>query len=67
MSSGNVIDVFTYYTPQEKETWKNSLQYAKRAVRFYSSEIGEYPYKIVSAVQGPQSFGGGMEYPTITV
>ena len=29
--------------------------------------IGEYPYNIVSVVQGPESFGGGMEYPTITV
>jgi hypothetical protein len=25
------------------------------------------PYNIVSVVQGPKSFGGGMEYPTITV
>jgi len=65
--SGKIIDVFTYYTSQEKETWKNSVQHVKQAVQFYSSQIGEYPYNIVSAVQGPQSFGGGMEYPTITV
>jgi hypothetical protein len=36
-------------------------------VQFYSSEIAEYPCNVVSVVQGPQSFGGGMEYPTITV
>jgi hypothetical protein len=67
LSDSKIIDVYTYYTPQEKEMWQNSLSYAKRAVRFYSSEIGEYPYNVVSVVQGPQSFGGGMEYPTITV
>ena len=65
--SGKVIDVFTYYTDQQKEIWKNSVQYCRQAVRFYSSQVGEYPYNVVSAVQGPQSFGGGMEYPTITV
>lgn len=67
LSSGKVIQVFSYYTPAEEKIWKNSIQYAKDAMRFYSTEIGEYPYNVVSVVQGPQSFGGGMEYPTITV
>ena len=67
LSSGKVIDIFTYYTPQQKETWKNSALSAKRAIQFYSAEIGEYPYNIVSVVQGPESSEGGMEYPTITV
>lgn len=65
--SGKIIEVCTYYTPQQKITWKNSLQFAKDAARFYSDKVGEYPYNIVSVVQGPESFGGGMEYPTITV
>jgi hypothetical protein len=26
-----------------------------------------YPYNVIQVVQGPESFGGGMEYPTITV
>jgi hypothetical protein len=67
LSSGKIIEVFTYYTSQQKDFWKSSLQFAKDAVRFYSGKVGEYPYTIVSVVQGPQSFGGGMEYPTITV
>jgi Peptidase family M1 domain len=67
LASGKIIDVYTYYTLQQKDLWKNSVQYTKQAIRFYSSQLGEYPYNIVSAVQGPQSFGGGMEYPTITV
>ncbi|HEY0733127.1 MAG TPA: M1 family metallopeptidase, partial [Chitinophagaceae bacterium] len=67
LQSGRVIDVYTFYTEKEKEVWKNSVQFSKDAIQFYSNEVGEYPYSIVSAVQGPPSFGGGMEYPTITV
>jgi len=67
LASGKIIDVYTYYTPQEKATWDKSVGYSKDAVRHYSGLVGEYPYSIVQAVQGPKSFGGGMEYPTITV
>ncbi len=67
LASGKVIDVFTFYTPKYKDNWKNSVSYSKDGVRHYSSLVGEYPYNIVQAVQGPESFGGGMEYPTITV
>ena len=65
--SGKVIDVFTYYTIRQNKGWDNSVRYSKEAVRHYSSFVGEYPYDIVQVVQGPESFGGGMEYPTITV
>lgn len=67
LPSGKVIEASAYYTAREQRTWKKSLQYLKDAVRFYSREVGEYPYSTVSVVQGPESFGGGMEYPTITV
>jgi hypothetical protein len=68
LMSGKVIDVFTYYyTTQQNIGWNNSVKYSKDAVRHYSSLVGEYPYNIVQVVQGPESFGGGMEYPTITV
>lgn len=67
LASGRSIKVFTYYTTAEKQTWDSSTSYAKDAIHFYSHEVGEYPYDVVSVVQGPQSFGGGMEYPTITI
>lgn len=67
LPSGKVIETYSYYTAREQKEWKKSLQYLKDAVRFYSREVGEYPYPTVSVVQGPESFGGGMEYPTITV
>lgn len=67
LASGKVIDVVTYYTPQEKNRWDKTVSYSKDAVQHYSNLVGEYPYSIVQVVQGPKSFGGGMEYPTITV
>jgi hypothetical protein len=67
LASGKVIDVYTYYTPKYKSSWKNSVNNSKDAIRHYSSLVGEYPYNIVQVVQGPVSFGGGMEYPTITI
>ncbi|MCX6317757.1 MAG: M1 family metallopeptidase [Bacteroidetes bacterium] len=67
LSSGKIIDVMTFYTPAEKKLWEKSNGFSKDAVRHYSDLVGEYPYSIVQAVQGPESFGGGMEYPTITV
>lgn len=67
LASGRIIDVYTYYTPQEKKAWEKSTAFCKDAIRHYSGLVGEYPYPVVQAVQGPTSFGGGMEYPTITV
>ena len=67
LSPGKIIDVYSYYTSEEKKYWANSVSFAKDAVRTRSEWIGEYPYPVVSVVQGPESFGGGMEYPTITV
>ena len=67
LASGKVIDVVTYYTTQQNKIWSQSVKYSKDAIRHYSSLVGEYPYNIVQVVQGPESFGGGMEYPTITV
>ena len=67
LASGKIIDAYTFCTPSESEAWKNSLQTIKDAIRTRSAWIGEYPYNVVSAVQGPEGFGGGMEYPTITL
>jgi Peptidase family M1 domain len=67
LASGRIIDVYAYYTPREKEIWQHTVRHSKEAIRHYSNFVGEYPYNIVSVVQGPASYGGGMEYPTITV
>ena len=67
LASGKVINAYTFYTPSQSEAWKNSLQSVKDAIHTRSNWIGEYAYNVVSAVQGPEGFGGGMEYPTITL
>jgi hypothetical protein len=67
LASGKTINISAYYTPAEKEKWYNSVKLGKDAIHHYSNLVGEYPYNIVSVVQGPESFGGGMEYPTITI
>jgi hypothetical protein len=67
LPSGKIITVSTYYPSTSKKTWQDALAYAKSGVRFYSREIGEYPYDKVSVVEGPLEAGGGMEYPGITI
>jgi len=67
LPGGKIIDVATYFFPTDSALWKESIQYLKDAVRFYSVQVGEYPYQHISAVQGYDGFGGGMEYPTMAV
>lgn len=66
LQSGKIIDAYSFFTPSGKEVWKNSIGFLKDAVRTRSQWLGEYPYKIVSAVEAKMGFSGGMEYPTIT-
>jgi len=67
LPTGRVVNVHAFYTENLRTAWKNSLQYAKDALRFYSAAVGPYPYDVLSIVSGPPAFYGGMEYPTITV
>ena len=68
LSSGKIIDVFSWYRPGGNKLWMNSISYIKDAVLHYSSWIGEYAYPMVSAVEGPgNTSSGGMEYPMITL
>ncbi len=66
LSSGKVIDVFTFY---KSSAWANGIDYIKDAVKHYSNWIGEYDYPVVQAVEGPGKGWeeDGMEYPTITL
>jgi hypothetical protein len=66
LSSGRIIDVYSYYTPSAISAWHHSIEDIKDAVRFRSALIGEYPFNVVTAVQAWQGDEGGMEYPTIT-
>ena len=66
LPSGRIIDVYAYYTPAQAKAWENATVFIKRAIRFRSALIGEYPFEVVTAVQTKMGSTGGMEYPTIT-
>lgn len=68
LPSGKLIDAFTYSRSNGNKEWKKGLSYVEDAVRQYSGWIGEYPYPVVQAVEGPRNqSSGGMEYPMITL
>lgn len=62
-----VTDVWSMFTETEAGLWVKSTDYLKRSTRFYSEQVGAYPYPQVTGVQSALSAGGGMEYPMITV
>src|SRR5690606_17292902 len=55
LPSGKTVDVFTYYKNKPETIWKNSVDYAKDATRFYSMAIGEYEYPTVQVFEGPKN------------
>ena len=63
--SGKTITVNAFYYSDHKKTWNNSIAMIKRAILTKSKWLGEYPFNVVSVVDGGN--GGGMEYPTITL
>lgn len=65
LPSGKIIKVAAYYYPTHEKIWKNCIRYIKNAVLTKSHWVGEYPYNVVTVVDGGN--GGGMEYPTITL
>ena len=65
LPSGKIITAQAFYYSQNNETWSNSIAMIKRAILTKSKWLGEYPYNVVSVVDGGN--GGGMEYPTITL
>lgn len=68
ISADNSIDVFTYGYEKGNRHWRKSVSYVEDAIRNYSAWIGEYPYPVAQAVEGPKNvMSGGMEYPMITL
>jgi hypothetical protein len=48
--------------------WKDAARYAAHSVAFHSKNVGiPYPYSHMSAVEGEDIMGGGMEYPMMTL
>jgi hypothetical protein len=64
--TNQTVEAWNYYLPADAENWQNSMKFTKKAIRFYSEELGEYPYPQVSVAANPLSEYDGMEYPMIT-
>lgn len=65
--SGDTVEVWSAFTNNEADLWRESTNYIKDALKHYSEWVGEYPYPHATAVDGTISAGGGMEYPMITI
>lgn len=61
------VDVWAYYLPESAELWEKATGYIASALRFYSEELGPYPYPSCTAVLSDVSDIGGMEYPGVTL
>lgn len=66
-STNKSVDLYAYFLPENMQYWRNALVYMKKALLFYSDEVGDYPYSVLTALDGSIAAGGGMEYPTITI
>lgn len=67
IQGNGIVDIWTFSSPRNYNTWKNAPFYTKQALLHYSQLVGAYPYKNMSVVEGPLTAGGGMEYPMFTV
>ncbi|HRH47443.1 MAG TPA: M1 family metallopeptidase [Panacibacter sp.] len=65
----HTVKATCYMLPEFAELYANSMKFTKRAVRFYSSQLGEYPFPEVNVVSCPEKLvnSGSMEYPMITL
>ena len=62
----NGVDLHFFYKNDEAiiNNWKNLQPHTAELMRFYNKNIGPYPYKQYSVVQGGD---GGMEYAMLTL
>ena len=64
MENGPALHFFYKDKEEIKENWKNLQAKTAAAMTFFNKNIGEYPYKQYSVVQGGD---GGMEYAMCTL
>ncbi|BFP41142.1 M1 family metallopeptidase [Flavobacteriaceae bacterium GF1] len=64
MQNGPTLHFFYKDNPELKENWKNLQPKTAAAMEFFNKNIGPYPYKQYSVVQGGD---GGMEYAMSTL
>ncbi len=65
----HTVKASCYILPEHAELYANSMRFIKQAVRFYSNQMGEYPFPEVKIVSCPKELTGptSMEYPMIVL
>jgi hypothetical protein len=61
---GPMMNFFYKNNPETNENWKKLQPIAVKLMEYYSKNIGKYPYKQYSVIQGGD---GGMEYAMCTL
>ena len=64
--NGRTVKTAVFYYKGDESAWSKANEYIRKALRFRSNSIGEYPYNTLTVVAAELGFDGGMEYPTIT-
>ncbi len=68
LPSGRAVTCWGMYTPSLKHLWQGSAGSVAKTIKFYSEQVGEYPYPSATAVSGDlMPTAGGMEYPMVTI
>ncbi len=67
LQNGEKVNIYAYFPLKTKALWQNATTFARRAIEYFSNEVGAYPYPQATVVNGNLLAGGGMEYPMITV
>ena len=62
-ANGTDLHFFYKKIPKYKKAWKEVQQYTEKALNYFNEQIGPYPYKQYSVIQGGD---GGMEYAMCT-
>lgn len=60
------IKITSFYMKEDAAYGKKALEYAAKAIKFYSQYFGPYPYKEY-AVASSDFYIGGMEYPNLVM
>ncbi len=61
------IDIKILKKRKNLKNWDSAAIYVKRAIDFYSDNVGPYPFKHLTVIDGNITAGGGMEYPELII
>lgn len=66
LNNGHNVETWFFSEKDSDKKRAEGILHTNEAVKFYSNQVGNYPYQHASVVVTKLKAGGGMEYPTIT-